>query len=66
MPIYDYKCPLCQAQHSETHGMNESPKQTKCDNCKVDLIKVFGLAAVTFNGDGFYTNDKKAKLEIDY
>ncbi len=65
MPLYEYKCPLCQSKHTESHGMNEKPKLTQCENCKVDLIKVLGFGAVTFNGDGFYSTDKKSKVEVN-
>jgi len=41
--------------------MNDAQIKTQCDNCKVDLIRVFGVAAVTFNGEGFYANDKKSR-----
>lgn len=59
MPKYDYKCPLCQAEHSEIRGMLEKEQKAQCDNCKVDYVRVFGVGAVTFNGSGFYANDKK-------
>lgn len=61
MPKYDYKCPTCQAEYVEIRGMNEAQKKLQCENCKVDLIRVFGISAVTFNGTGFYANDKKSK-----
>lgn len=59
IPIYEYKCPVCQAEYSETRGILEDVKKTQCDNCKVDYIRVFSIAAVTFNGSGFYATDKK-------
>lgn len=61
MPIYDYDCPICQSRYSETRGITEDQKKTDCDNCKVPLIRRFGISAVTFNGEGFYSTDKKAK-----
>lgn len=65
MPVYEYKCPTCQEKHTQVHGMNEGPSKTKCDNCQSDLVRVFTFGAIAFNGDGFYSNDKKTKIEID-
>lgn len=59
IPIYEYKCPVCLELYSETRGMLEKEKKTQCDNCQVDYIRVFSAPQVTFNGSGFYANDKK-------
>lgn len=58
IPTYEYKCPLCKADYSEIRGILEQEKKTQCDNCKVDYIRVFSAPRVTFNGSGFYANDK--------
>lgn len=52
MATYTYKCPLCQAQQSISHSINESPVYV-CDNCKVDLVKVFSAPQVSFKGGGW-------------
>lgn len=52
MAMYTYKCPLCQATQSISHPITENPVYT-CDNCKVELIKVFGSPAVSFKGNGW-------------
>ena len=59
MPVYEYKCPLCQARYTESRGMMEQEVKKQCDNCKVDYIRVFSTPTVTFNGSGFYATDKK-------
>lgn len=59
MPVYEYKCPLCEAHHSETRGIQEQEVKKKCESCKVDYIRVFSTPVVTFNGSGFHINDKK-------
>jgi len=59
MPRYDYKCPLCQVDYTETRGIMEVEKKKQCDNCKVDYIRVFNVPVVTFNGSGFHITDKK-------
>lgn len=52
MPIYTYKCPLCQDKTEQSHPMGDTPKLS-CDNCKVELIKLMGVGAVTFRGNGW-------------
>lgn len=52
MPIYVYKCPLCLSKLEVSHGMADEPKP-KCDNCKVERIKLMGVGAVTFKGGGW-------------
>jgi putative FmdB family regulatory protein len=52
MPIYSYKCPLCQDKKDVSHGMTDYPKVI-CDNCNVERIKLMGVGAVTFKGNGW-------------
>jgi len=59
MPVYEYKCPLCQATYTESRGITADEVIKQCENCKVDYIRVFNTPVVTFNGSGFYANDKK-------
>jgi len=58
VPTYEYKCPRCELKYSETRGILEKEKQTKCSDCDVDYIRVFSTPTVTFNGSGFYATDK--------
>jgi predicted nucleic acid-binding Zn ribbon protein len=41
--------------------MNDKPAIDKCVECKTYLIRVFNFSGVSFNGAGFYSNDKKEK-----
>jgi putative FmdB family regulatory protein len=52
MAAYTYKCPLCSSQKDVSHSINEAPTY-QCDNCKVDLIKVFSAPQVAFKGGGW-------------
>ena len=52
MAAYTYKCPLCQSIKDVSHSITESPK-FECENCKVDLIKVFSAPQVSFKGGGW-------------
>lgn len=60
MPTYEYKCKNGH-EHLETRSILESQKQEKCDICKSKLYQVYGKMAISFNGDGFYTTDKKKR-----
>lgn len=59
MPVYEYKCPLCEAKHTETRGILEQEIKKQCESCKVDYTRIFATPVVTFNGSGFHINDKK-------
>ena len=52
MPIYTYKCPECLEKLEKDHGMVDSPTFT-CEKCTVSLIKIPGVGAVTFRGNGW-------------
>lgn len=57
MPTYDYKCTQCEAIYQLQHSMSERP-EPKCSLCKGVMRKAFGIAAVTFKGEGFHSTDK--------
>lgn len=59
MPVYEYKCPLCQVRYTETRGITEQEIKKQCENCKVEYVRLFSTPTVTFNGSGFYATDKK-------
>lgn len=59
MPIYEYKCPVCDFTYTETRGMMEQPGKTDCDKCMSLLVRIYNAPTVTFNGSGFYATDKK-------
>ena len=52
MATYEYKCPICQKHEFMLHPMTESPV-FECENCKVELIKVFSAPEVNFKGNGW-------------
>lgn len=61
MPVYEYECPICKGKISVTRGMLDPEQKHKCYNCWEDMIRVYDSPAVSFNGSGFYSNEKKAK-----
>lgn len=58
MAIYQYKCNECQANIDIKRDMDESDPGYKCDTCNSDLVRVYSLGTVIFNGSGFYSKDK--------
>jgi putative FmdB family regulatory protein len=61
VPVYNYKCPKCEIIVQQEHKMDMNPKIRDCPDCKVSLFKMFTFGGVSFNGTGFYSNDKKEK-----
>lgn len=57
MPLYTYKCPSCAQQRLVTKSMFDTAIEF-CDDCEVEMRKVFGVAKPIFKGEGFYTTDK--------
>jgi putative FmdB family regulatory protein len=58
MPNYTYKCLQCETVLTVTRSINDSDPGYKCEDCKIAMIRVYSLGAVTFNGSGFYSKDK--------
>ena len=61
VPAYNYKCPKCENVIEQVHAMDVNPPINDCLECKVALFKMFTFGGVSFNGTGFYSNDKKEK-----
>ena len=56
MPLYDY---VCENGHTKeiAHGMTDAPRMY-C-HCGKILKKAMSSPLVQFNGEGFYSTDKK-------
>ena len=52
MPHYLYKCPKCESKITIDHPMSSSPTII-CAECSTPRIKVPGVGAVTFKGNGW-------------
>ncbi len=65
MPVYEYKCPLCE-QHFDIEQSFTDDALTTLEGCEVDdeglhrLKKVFSAVGISFKGDGFYRNDARS------
>lgn len=64
MPIYEYKCKVCQ-QHFEVEQAFTDDTLATIEGCELDksgqhqVKKVFAAPAIAFKGDGFYRNDSR-------
>ncbi|MEM7273975.1 MAG: FmdB family zinc ribbon protein [Actinomycetota bacterium] len=65
MPVYEYKCPLCD-QHFDIEQSFTDDTLTTLDGCEVhesgqhQLKKVFSAVGISFKGEGFYKNDSRS------
>lgn len=57
MPIYEYKCEECNVSQTITRGFYDTDVP-QCETCNSKLKRVYSSVGVTFNGSGFYSNDK--------
>ena len=58
MPSYNYKCSQCEAELTVSRSITESDPGYECETCKIAMTRVYSLAAIQFNGSGFYSKDK--------
>lgn len=60
MPTYEYSC---ENKHTylETRPMLTEQIKKRCDECGKELSRKYDAVGVSFNGSGFYQNDKKEK-----
>jgi putative FmdB family regulatory protein len=59
MPIYEYRCSLCGAEHEVLQKVSE-PQLTQCPSCgKPGLQKVLTAAGFQLKGSGWYATDFK-------
>jgi putative FmdB family regulatory protein len=52
MPTYEYQCPECQTEETVVRRLNEKETKPLCE-CGKTMVRVFGIAAVTFKGSGW-------------
>lgn len=64
MPVYEYKCTICDQLMEFEQSFSDSPRKTAAgcevaNNGKHKLKKVFSAVGISFKGDGFYRNDAR-------
>ncbi len=66
MPVYEYKCTVCERRFDVEQSFTDDPLTTLA-GCELDrsgdhqLKKVFSSVGISFKGDGFYRNDARQK-----
>ena len=59
MPIYDYKCSICEHQLELIHKINDKPSEI-CPKCnKKSLKKLVSAPSFRLKGGGWYETDFK-------
>jgi putative FmdB family regulatory protein len=53
MPAYDFRCTECEATATIAIRLTEDLTAPVCVNCSVSMVRVYGVAAVTFKGTGW-------------
>jgi len=59
LPFYDYKCNKCGDKITIKRGINETNSALECKTCKAEMSRVYSNVGVSFNGQGFYSTDKR-------
>ena len=56
--IYQYKCNACNTEIEIERGIRDPEVAPICIDCHGTMNRVWSSPAITFNGAGFYVNDK--------
>ena len=59
MPIYEYRCPLCNTQMELELSMDHD--LVRCTDCGAQANRIYSVPGLVFKGKGFYVNDRKDK-----
>ena len=58
MPIYEYRCGVCQHQFEVRQGFNDDPI-AQCPKCSASVQRVIQPVGVVFKGGGWYSTDSR-------
>lgn len=53
MPIYEYKCMICDYKITQTQAINEPENKPVCITCNKYMDRVFKIQAIKFKGTGW-------------
>jgi putative FmdB family regulatory protein len=53
MPIYEYKCMICDYRITQTQSINENENKPVCINCNKNMDRVFTIQTIIFKGNGW-------------
>ena len=53
MPTYIYICENCGGRKEVVADINEEVPKPYCGLCELDMVRLFGVGAIRFNGGGW-------------
>lgn len=53
MPTYDFRCNTCDATATVATRLTETLTSPVCVKCALEMVRVYGVGAVTFKGTGW-------------
>jgi putative FmdB family regulatory protein len=53
MPTYVYICENCGGRKEVVAEITEEVEKPFCDLCELDMVRLFGVGAIRFNGGGW-------------
>jgi len=56
MPIYEYRCPICNTQMELELSMDHD--LVRCTDCGAQATRIYSVPGLVFKGKGFYSTDK--------
>jgi len=56
MPMYEYRCPICNTQMELELSMDHD--LVRCTDCGAQANRIYSAPNVVFKGKGFYSTDK--------
>ncbi len=64
MPVYEYKCTICNEHFEVEQSIKDNTLETiPGDDHEHTVKKVFHAPGIAFKGDGFYKNDARKSTE---
>lgn len=58
MPIYEYKCTVCDHRFEQLH-LNGNGEKVVCPECGGKVKRLMAPAGIIFKGSGFYITDTR-------
>ena len=56
MPMYEYRCPICNTQMELELSMDHD--LVRCTDCGAQANRIYSVPGLVFKGKGFYSTDK--------
>lgn len=53
MPSYNYICKNCESITTVIRSIHDAEKVPQCTKCDTEMVKKYGIGAVTFKGSGW-------------